>query len=50
MRSLDRIDKLLLAHGMVIEIECGVEQFAHSRFDCIWQLAGNDNQGLVARH
>ena len=44
-------DEFGLAHRLVVEIELRVEQFAHADFDAVGQLAGHDDQGLLAgRH
>ncbi len=45
-----RVDDVALAHRLVVEIEPGVEQFAHPRLDQIGELAGDDDEGLLLRH
>jgi hypothetical protein len=44
----DRIDELLRRQRLVLEIEAGIEQFAHARFDAVRQLAGDHNQRLLS--
>ena len=46
---LGGLDELGLAHRLVVEIEPRVEQFAHARFDALGQLAGDDDERLLAR-
>ncbi len=37
-------------HGLVGFVQAGVEQFAHPRLDHIGELAGHDDQRLLAQH
>ena len=49
--DLRGLGEIGLAHRFVVEIEAGIEQFAHARLDDVRQLAGDDNQRLPAlRH
>ena len=41
-----RLGQLGLGHRLVVEVEPGVEQFAHARLDAVGQLARDDDQRL----
>jgi hypothetical protein len=47
--DLGGLDELGLTHRLVVEIEAGVEQFAHACFHAVRQLAGDHHQRLFAR-
>ena len=46
--GLQRLAELGLGHRLVVEIEAGVEQLAHARFDAVGQLARDDHQRFFA--
>ena len=42
-----RVDQVLVAHGIVGDVQTGVEQLHHPRFRHVRQFAGHDNQWFV---
>jgi hypothetical protein len=45
------VGELRRGHGLVIEVELGVEQLAHARLDAVRKLAGDDDQrSFAVRH
>ena len=47
---LQRLDEFGLAHRLVVDVEPGVEQFAHARFDAVRQFARDDHERFLPGH
>ncbi|MNX88126.1 hypothetical protein D3C86_1200850 [compost metagenome] len=51
IHSLHGGDKLRFAARRIVDIQLGIEEFAHSGFDDVWQFAGDiDCRSLLVGH
>ena len=49
-RRFHRLHQFRLSHGVIVQIEAGIEQLAHARFHLFRQFSGDNNQSFRSRH